>query len=205
MAFASIYVPDFSIQAVVRTESALHQQPIALVDGCPPLERVVAINEAAARAGVDLGMTKSQAVQFRSIAIRSRSHVKEQAAHAALLDAGWSVSPRVEDTAADSIVVDLTGLASLFGSQETISHLLTQRASDLGLIVHVAVSSNLEVALHAARGFPGITVIPPGEESKGLGALPVQVFSPSVEMIETLERWGVHTCEALSKLPLLEL
>jgi protein ImuB len=205
MAFASVYVPDFSIQAVVRTEPALRQQPLALVDGCPPLERIVALNEAAARAGLDLGMTKSQAVQFRSIAIRSRSRVQEQAAHAALLDVGWSVSPRVEDTAADSIVVDLTGLASLFGSEETISHLLARRAANLGLIVHVAVSGNLEAALHAARGFLSITVIPPGEESQRLGALPIQVFSPPVEIIETLERWGVRTCEALAKLPLLEL
>jgi protein ImuB len=205
MAFASIYVPDFSIQAVVRAESALRQQPIALIDGCPPLERVVAVNEAAARAGLDLGMTKSQAMQFRSIAIRSRSRVQEQAAHAALLDIGWSVSPRVEDTAADSIVVDLTGLDPLFGAEETIAHLLARRASDLGLVVHVAVSSNLEVALHAARGFPGITVIPPGKESQHLGALPIQVFSPPVEMIETLERWGIRTCEALAKLPVLEL
>ncbi len=171
MAFDSIYVPDFSIQAVVRAEPVPCRRAIALVEGCPPLERVVAINEAAARAGLDLGMTKSQAAQFRSIAIRPRSRAQEQAAHAALLDLGWSISPRIEDTAGDSIVVDLAGLASLFGSEETISHLLARRASDLGLIVHVAVSSNLEVALHAARGFPGITVIPPGEESKRLGEL----------------------------------
>ena len=205
MAFASIYVPDFSIQAVVRAEPGLRQRAIALVEGSPPLERVVAINEAAAQAGLDLGMTKSQAAQFCSIAIRPRSRAQEQAAHAALLDLGWSISPRVEDTAADSIVVDLAGLASLFGSEETISNLLARRGSDLGLIVHVAVASNLEAALHAARGFPGITVIPPGEESKRLGALPIQVFSPPIEIIETLERWGVRTCEALAKLPLLEL
>src|ERR1700719_2436186 len=205
MAFASIYVPDFSIQAVVRAEPTLRQRAIALIEGCPPLERVVSINEAAARAGLDLGMTKAQAAQFPSLEIRQRSPVEEQSAHAALLDLGWSVSPRVEDTAADSIVVDLTGLACLFGSEETISHLLARRASDLGLIVHVAVSSNLEAALHAARGFPGITVIPPGEESQRLGTLPVQVFSPPLEILETLERWGVRTCEALAKLPLLEL
>jgi protein ImuB len=205
MAFASIYVPDFSIQAVVRAAPALHQQPIALIDGSPPLEKVVAVNQAAARAGLGLGMTKSQARQFLSVVIRARSREQEQAAHAALLDLGWAVSPRVEDTASDSIVVDLTGLASLFGSKEAVAHLLAQRASDFGLIVHVAISSNLEVALHAARGFPGITVIPSGEESRCLGALPVRVFSPSVETIETLERWGVRTCEALAKLPVLEL
>jgi len=74
MAFASIYVPDFSIQAVVRGEPGLRQQPVVLIEGCPPLERVVAINEAAARMGLDLGMTKSQAAQFPSLEIRQRSH-----------------------------------------------------------------------------------------------------------------------------------
>jgi protein ImuB len=205
MAFASIYVPDFSIQAVVRTEPTLRQHAIALVEGRPPLERVVAINEAAARAGLNLGMTKAQAAQFPSIEIRQRSRIEERSTHAALLDLGWSISPRVEDTAIDSIVVDLTGLASLFGSEKAIADLLTQHALDLGLAAHVAISENLEAALHAARGFPGITVIPPREESKCLGALPVQVFSPAPEIMETLERWGVRTCEALARLPLLEL
>ena len=205
MAFASIYVPDFSIQAVVRAEPVLRPRAIALIEGCPPLERVVAINEAAARAGLVLGMTKAQAAQFPSLEIRQLSRLEAQSTHAALLDLGWSVSPRVEDTAADSIVVDLAGLASLFGSEEAIANLLAQRAFDLGLVVQVAVSSNLEVALYAARGFPGITVILTGEESKRLGTLPIQVFSPPVEMMETLERWGVRTCEALAKLPLLEL
>jgi protein ImuB len=205
MAFASIYVSEFSIQAVVRAEPALRHRAIALIEGCPPLERAVARNEAAARMGLDLGMTKSQAAQFPSLEIRHRSCIEEQSTHAALLDLGWSVSPRVEDTAADAIVVDLAGLAGLFGSEEAIANLLAKRASDLGLIVQIAVSGNLEVALHAARGFPGITVIPPGEEAQRLGALPIQVFSPPAEMIETLERWGVRTCEALAKLPLLEL
>ena len=205
MAFASIYVPDFFIQAVVRTEPALRQRPIVLVDGSPLLEKVVAVNQAAARAGLGQGMTKAQAQQFRSVAIRPRSREQEQAAHAALLDLGWSISPRVEDTALDSIVVDLTGLNSLFGSEETIAHLLAQHAAHFGLIVQIAISSNLEAALHAARGFPGITVIAPSEEASRLGALPVPVLSPPPEILETLERWGVRTCAALAKLPVLEL
>jgi protein ImuB len=205
MAFACIYVPDFSIQAVMRTEPVLRQQPIALIDGHPPLETVVALNQAAVQAGITLGMTKSQAKQFFSITIRRRSRTQEEITHAALLDLGWSVSPRVEDTASDSVVVDLTGLTFLFGSEEAIAHLLAQRARDLGLCVHVAVSSNLEVALHAARGFAGITVIPAGDESKRLGPLPIRVFLSPIEVIEILDRWGIRTCAGLAKLPLLEL
>src|SRR6202047_2110581 len=102
MAFASIYVPDLSIQAVVRAEPTLRQRAIALIEGFPPLERVVAMNGAAARAGLDLGMTKAQAAQFPSLEIRRRSPLEEQSTHAALLDLGWSGSSRGGDTSAHS-------------------------------------------------------------------------------------------------------
>ena len=205
MAFASIYVPDFPVQAVVRAEPALRGRAIALVDGTPPLWSVVAANEAALRAGITLGMAKAQAEQFSGVEIRQRSRGQEEAAHTALLDLGWSVSPRVEDTAPDTITLDLAGLHSLFGSEEEIARQLTQGASRFGLAAHVAVAANPDVAIHAARGFPGITLIPPGEESQRLGCLPVSVLSPSAEILETLERWGVRTCQALAALPVLEL
>ena len=66
-------------------------------------------------------MTKSQAQQFGEIEVCDRSRTQEKIAHAALLDLGWSVSPRIEDTAADTIVLDIAGLTSLFGSEENIA------------------------------------------------------------------------------------
>src|SRR5579859_3995856 len=109
MTFASIYVPNFLVQSVVRAEAAFRDRAIVLVDGTPPIETVVAMSEAAARAGIQFSMTKSQTSQFTGIEIRSRSRTREKAAHAALLDLGWSVSPRLEDTAQDTIVLDLAG------------------------------------------------------------------------------------------------
>jgi protein ImuB len=205
MAFASIYVPNFPVQAVVRAEPSLRNQAVVLVDGTPPICNVVAANEAALLAGIELGMSKSQAAQFHAVEIRNRSRVQEKSAHAALLDLGASVSPRLEDTASDTIILDISGLTSLLGSDENISAQLVQRASALGLLVNVAVSSNLEVALHAVRGFSSITVIPPGEEAKCLGKLSMRALLPSVEILETLERWGVRDCAALAALPVLQL
>jgi len=145
------------------------------------------------------------------VQVRLRSPVLEKTAHAALMDLGWSVSPRVEDTAPDTIVLDLAGLASLLGSEEIIAERLIERASLLGLTARVAISSNLETAIHAARGFAGVTLIPPGEEAKTLGGLPVSVLvtsnglSPRAEILETLDSWGVRTCGALAALPVLDL
>ena len=205
MAFASIHVPNFLVQAVMRAEPTLRARAVVLVDGTPPIWNVIAANEAALQAGIELGMAKSQAAQFCVVEIRQRSRLQEKSAHAALLDLGASVSPRMEDTAPDTIILDIAGLTSLFGSEENIARRLMRRASSLGLIAHVAVSSNLEVALHAARGFPGITLIASGEEAKRLGGLPVRALLPSTEILETLERWGVRNCAALAALPLLQL
>src|SRR5246127_5573404 len=163
MGFAAIYVAGFMVQAVVRAEPELRDCAIALLEGTAPLRKVVAANDAALRAGIELGMTESQVEDFCAVLVRSRSVALEKTAHAALMDLGWSVSPRVEDMAADTIVLDLAGLASLLGAEEIIAEQLIERASRLGLAARVAVAANLETAIHAARGFAGVTLIPAGE------------------------------------------
>lgn len=205
MAFASIFVPHFMLQAVVRTDSALREHALVLIDGNPPSSNVVAVNERAAQLGIELGMAKTNAAQFAGVEIRPRSRTQETIAHAALLDIGWSVSPRIEDAAEDAIVLDLAGLAGMFGSEKDIGTRLATLSSDCGLSSHIAIASNIDTAQIAARGFPGITVIPPGQESEYLSGLPVSVLSPSVGMAETLSRWGVRTCAAFANLPILQL
>jgi protein ImuB len=216
MAFAAIHVANFMMQAVLRAEGELRdevevrdkvevrEKAVALVEGTAPLIHVVAANDAAWRAGIQLGMAQTQA-QLCGVEIRRRSRAQEKAAHAALLDLGWSLSPRVEDHAQDTILADLAGLNSLFGTDENIAREFARRAAELRLRAYVAVSANLEVAVHAARGFAGITVIPEGEEARHLSGLPVQTLGPSAQALETLERWGIRTCAALGALPVLEL
>jgi protein ImuB len=217
MPFACIYVPDFLVQAVVRGQRALGDGALALLGGSPPLWSVVAANPAAFAMGIQLGMTKAQVAQFGTVGARDtrarpspvqicmRSEAQEKSAHAALLDVAWSVSPRVEDTAPDTIVLDLDGLTSLFGSDEKIAQELAQRVTAIGLAARVAVAANIEVAIHAARGFPGITMIPAGEERQRLSALPVGVLTTEAETLEIFERWGVETLQALAALPVLQL
>jgi protein ImuB len=205
MAFASIYVPNFMLQAVLCAEPILCGCAVALLDGTPPLSSVVTVNDSVERAGVEIGMTESQFAQFHGVEKRNRSRACEESLHAALLQMCWSISPCIEDTAPDTIILDLAGLHRFFGSKDNIAHELMRRASELGLEVNVAVAKNIDAALHAARGFRGITLIPVGEESKRIGCLPVRVLSPSTEVLETLEGWGVYTCAQFAALPVLQL
>jgi protein ImuB len=205
MAFASIFIPNFVVQAVVRPEPGLRDRPLALLEGTASIRTIIGVNAAAAKAGVRLGMMKSQAQQFGEIELRERSRMQERIAHAAVLDLGWSVSPRIEDTAADTIVLDIAGLASLLGSDENIMRQLAEGAMHLGLTAQIATATNLDAAILASRAFAGITVIPVGKEAATIGEVPVIALTPSMELLETLERWGVHTCAALAALPVLQL
>ncbi len=62
--FACIYIPDFPVAAIVRSEPLLRESPVAVLEGKPPLVRVVALNEKARCLGMEAGMTKLQAAVF---------------------------------------------------------------------------------------------------------------------------------------------
>src|SRR5271157_3937658 len=62
--FACIYIPDFPAEAIVRTTPLLREQAVAVLEGKPPMVRVVALNEKARLLGMEAGMTKMQAAVF---------------------------------------------------------------------------------------------------------------------------------------------
>ena len=205
------------MQAILRFVPELRSRAVALLTGHPPLEKVMALNERARQAGVDLGMTKSQLEAWQDLVLRSRSESQEISAHAALLDCAHSFSPEVEDTAAGTVLLNLAGLEPLFGPLPKIAHDVAQRVSQMGLEANIAVAANPDAALLAARGFPGVTLISEGSEAERLGNLPVEVllesfssnFSPdfscdanqAARWAETFDRWGIRKLRALSALP----
>ncbi len=202
MPFAALHVPDFPVQAVVRLEPELRQQAVAVLEGAPPLEVVAAANAAARAGGVESGMSELQArARCAALILRRRVAEQEETAQAALLDCARGVSPRVECAAPDTVVLDLAGLERLLGPPQRTAQALAGRAARLGFEARVAVASNPDAAIYAARGFPGVTVIAAGKEAERLGGLPLDVLGAPQEILETLDRWGVHTFRALAALP----
>jgi len=202
--FACIYVPDFPVQAVLRAEPGLRSQPVAVLEGNPPLQKVFALNQKARAIGIEPGMTRVQVEACAGLALRPRSSLQETGAHAALLECAQSFSPRVENSADDTFLLDLAGLEALFGPLSKIAPGLHHRIFSLGLEANIAVAANADTAILAARGFPGITIIPAGQEAKTLGILPLSVLfagrggRQSVESASegrreispALQRWG---------------
>lgn len=207
--FACIFIPDFAVEALLRFEPELRTCPVAVLAGRPPLEKVVALNEKARLAGVELGVTKSQLEAWAQLVLRPRSELRETSAHEALLGCAQSFSPEVEDTSPDAVLLNLDGLEPLFGPLPELTRDLARRISKIGLTANLAVAANPDAALLAAQGFSGVTLIPQGREAHWLGDLVLDVLletfsSDHVEAAhwaETFDRWGIRKLRALAALP----
>jgi protein ImuB len=149
-------------------------------------------------------MTKIQLETCGGVSLRKRSQVNEDAARAALVDCASEFSPCVQPIA-DAVLMDITGTGKLFGDARTTVQKITLRGKEFGFRLHIAVSANPDTALYAARGFPGITIIPAGYEASRIASLPISVLPITSEMIEILDGWGINTLGELAALPSVEI
>ena len=113
----------------------------------------------------------------------------------------FEFSPTVEQTAPDTVTLEVDGLERLIGLPQEIAAAIARRAADLGIACRLALASNPDAAICAARGFPAASVIPYGDEAKFLAPLPLSLLNPTPELAETLERWGIRRFQDLAALP----
>ena len=140
-----------------------------------------------------------------------------------LTDFGYAFSPLLEETARDTVVIDVEGCELLFGSAYGLAKEIARRAVTLKIAggleckVNVALAGNPDAAIHAAKFFKGITFISPGEELTGLGDLPIESLcfqlvgiedkkQPGAQgwqdILETLRLWGIRTFRDFATLPI---
>ncbi len=210
--FACIHIPDFAVQAALRTRTELRRNPVAVLDGEPPLETVFSVNPSARRAGAALGMGRLQAESFSGIHLLRRSKAEEQSAQEVLVECASLFSPRLETVSfqysyepGGTIVLDISGTESLFGRSDVLAKKLDVKLSSQALSAHITISTNFHASICAARGLSGVVVISPGKEAKILGPLPLDVLDMPAETAETFALWGIRCCSALGALPESEL
>jgi protein ImuB len=128
----------------------------------------------------------------------------------ALVELAYAFSPKVEATFPDTVVADMDGTHYLFGPAEKLARRMAAEARRLDPGARVAVAANPDAAIHAAHGFPGINLIPEGEEGDFLGFLPLDCLLPALASVdekraagirETLRSWGICRFREFAALP----
>src|SRR5512145_683040 len=123
-----------------------------------------------------------------------------------LSEFAYAFSPLVEERRPNTVVLDVDGCELLFGSAYQLANEIVARSKKaqegFGRTVNVALASNPDAAIHAAKNLKGITFVAPGEELTCLGDFPLEVLDHTLvavdekryeEILETLKLWGVHS------------
>src|ERR671923_1655243 len=98
--FATIYLPNFYLQAATRHQPELDAKPVALIEEHERKPLIIQLNDAAEKAGIRKGMTPSQALaRSLQVGIKVRALLQEKAIQQILLHHAFTLSPFVEDTA----------------------------------------------------------------------------------------------------------
>lgn len=112
--FATIYLPDFYLQAAMRHQTELLGQPVALIDDQEKKAVIVQLNPAAEEAGVRVGMSPSQGLaRTLALVIKVRSAAQEKIVQDILLHFAAALAPYVEETAPGIATVQFTDSRNL--------------------------------------------------------------------------------------------
>ena len=115
-----------------------------------------------------------------------------------LVECAGYFSPLIEETSADTVVFDIRGLRQLYGSPEQVAAEIDRR---VGVAANLAIGANPDAAVHAARGFRGVTIVSPKRAAAILAPLPISLLGGSSEAGYTLDLWGIRTFGELATLP----
>jgi len=98
--FATIYLPNFYLQAALRYDPQSRGQPAALIEEREKKPIIIQLNAAAELAGVRKGMTPSQALaRYLRVIIKARARSQETSMQEILLQSVFALSPYVENAA----------------------------------------------------------------------------------------------------------
>jgi protein ImuB len=206
--YACVYAKEFPAQALLRLHPELASQPVAVLDGCPPLQTVCSLNRAAHLKGASAGMTRLEAESLSELHLVTRSMETESAARTVLFEYVAQFSPRIEEVSQGtecSCVLDIAGTERLFGPPQTLARNLRAALATAGFHVSIAVSTNFHTARIKAKATRGITVIPHKQETVALGKLPLTVLDLPEDPAITFGLWGIRTLAQLADLPEVEL
>ncbi len=117
--------------------------------------------------------------------------------HNSLRELADAFSPWVEQVAPDTVLFSLDGLHRIYGDPHATAKALAVRAPGAS----IAIAALPDTAVLAARNLPGVVIIPPSEEMRYLGPLPLDCLPLDPAIWKILDRWGLRTFEDLACLP----
>ena len=170
--FATIYLPDFYLQAALRHQPELRAKPVALIDDQEKKAVIIQLNAAAEQTGVRSGMTLSQGLaRCLQLVIKVRTRSQENLLQGILLRFAGTLTPYVEETAPGISTVQFTDARNV-GTKVTS---MIEQLADFEIIAHAGIAPTPDASFLAAHLAKPVLQIE--DASEFLAALPIETLA----------------------------
>jgi len=199
----SLWLNRLSTDRIARqSPDAQHpSRPLIVFGKRGNLDLVVAVNAAAVSLGLRSGIALAQA---RAMYPALTAVPEDQSADARLLlvlaDCCQRYTPLLAANPPDDILLDISGCAHLFGSEQRLSGDLVARLTGLGFSARAAIASTIGAAWAAAH-FADTAITPGGSEREFLAPLPLAALRLPAETVAALSRVGLKRIGDIFDLP----
>jgi protein ImuB len=191
--YLSLWLRRLATDRLTRQSRLPIDRPLALIGAVKNARALTAVNDAAARMGLRVGMSFADACAILPALDWAEQAPAEDARLLARL-ADWCerYTPLVGLDAPDGLMLDITGVVHLFGGESALARDLVQRLAEFGLNARIGVAETVGAAWAAARHGKN-TIIPSSETHKALAGLPLAALRLLPETREGLSQLGLRT------------
>jgi Nucleotidyltransferase/DNA polymerase involved in DNA repair len=170
--FATIYLPDFYLQAAMRHQPEFSGKPVALIDDQEKKAIIVQLNALAEELGIRSGMTPSQGLaRSLELVIKVRSRFQEKLLQEILLHFAGTLSPYVEATAAGIATVEFTNMRDPGAKVRDV----VDQLAESEIIAQAGIARTRDTSFLAAHLAQPVLQI--DEARQFLAALPIEVLA----------------------------
>ena len=169
--FATIYLPNFYLQAALRYQVPLPKTPVALIDQTDQKAVIIQLNSVAECAGIRKGMTPTQGLaRSLNLVVKTRSHSQEKLIEQIVLHYAFTLSPYVEATGPGLSTVQFTDKRDLLPK---LSNVVNQLAA-CGVVAQSGLAQTPDTSFFAAHLARPVLQI--NDPKKFLDPLPIETL-----------------------------
>ncbi|PYJ06804.1 MAG: hypothetical protein DMF06_17390 [Verrucomicrobia bacterium] len=169
--FATIYLPDFYLQAALRHQPDLRGQPVALIDDQEKKAVIIQLTAAAAQTGVRGGMTPSQGLaRCLQLVVKTRLLAQEKLLQEILLHFAGTLAPYLEATGPGLSTIQFTDTKHLMPEVTRVIEQLRK----IEIVAQAGIAPTPDASFLAAHLAKPVLQV--DDASEFLSALPIETL-----------------------------
>jgi protein ImuB len=186
---------------IVRQRSAPDPRPLVVTGRRGNVERLTAVDAAAAELGLKPGLALAEArARYPDLAVVAEHSADDRRLLDDIADWCQRYTPLLAVDPPDGLLLDIAGCAHLYGGEDRLLGDLLARIAGFGFAARAAIASTIGTAFAAAR-FGAAGIVAPGGERAALGPLPLAALRLPDETVAALRRVGLKRVGDILDLP----